>query len=162
MPTLAAAVARVQAMGRSQKEQLVDEIFRQQPAMLGSFLVQRQMGVCLEKMEFLLEILLVCFQAMKQSALPWPTITEDDQDRQMQDFLARAGPTVQGAGFGPDGISQRYINAHPEKPLLAFVIERMAQWLTRIAPEETDKYVMLTAINLVNCIAFVEMPTARQ
>jgi hypothetical protein len=35
MPTLAAAVARVQAMGRSQKEQLVDEIFRQQPAMLG-------------------------------------------------------------------------------------------------------------------------------
>lgn len=162
MPTLAAAVARVQAMDRAQKEQFVDEMFRQQPAMLASFLVQRQMGVCLEKMEFLLEILLVCLQAMRQSGLPWPTITEDDQDRQMQDFLAQAGPKAQGGGFEPAGVNQRYINAHPEKALLAFVLNRLAQWSAKVVPEETDKYVMLAAINLVNCIAFVEIPTATQ
>lgn len=31
-------------------------------------------------------------------------------------------------------------------------------WLTRIVPEESDKYVMLAIWNLVNCIAFVALP----
>jgi len=37
----------------------------------------------------------------------------------------------------------------------------MNNWLQRIVAEETDKYVMLTAANLVNCIAFVPMPASK-
>jgi hypothetical protein len=40
--------------GAHAKEQLVDELFQKQPSMLASFLVQKQMGVSFEKMEFLL------------------------------------------------------------------------------------------------------------
>ena len=63
-------------MSMRQKEQVADELFREQPNMLGSFLVQKQMGVSFEKMEFLLDILLICFQAMKESGLDWPLITD--------------------------------------------------------------------------------------
>ncbi len=156
--TLDTAVARVQAMNRQQKEQLVDEVFRQQPAMLNSFLVQRQLGVSIEKMEFLLEILLTCFQAMKESGLPWPTITEDDQDQQLQDYLASAGLDEKGHAFPPGPVTKQYLLAHPEKALLEFVCARITQWRACIVSEETDKYIMLAAINLVNCIAFVRIP----
>ncbi len=43
------------------------------------------------------------------------------------------------------------------KELLACVQVETANWLNRIVPEETDKYVMMAAANFVNCIAFVPM-----
>jgi hypothetical protein len=33
--------------------------------------------------------------------------------------------------------------------------------MTRIVPEESDKYVMLAIWNLVNCIAFVALPGSK-
>jgi hypothetical protein len=38
----------------------------------------------MQSVEVLLNILLVCYQAMKESGLDWPVISEDDQERQMQ------------------------------------------------------------------------------
>ena len=154
---LAQAIATVRAMDMKQKEQLADELFRAQPHLLGSFLVQKQLGVSLEKMDFLIDLLLICFQAMKESGFAWPLITEDEMDRQMQRFIA-------SVKFGDDlGTSLRdqsmrqYIEGHPEKELLACVQVETANWLNRIVPEETDKYVMMAAANFVNCIAFVPM-----
>ena len=154
---LVQAIIKVQAMDVKQKEQLADELFHVQPNLFGSFLVQTRLGVSFEKMEFLLELLFVCFQAMKESGLPWPLITEDDLDRQAKRFAAIAT-------FGDDlsenlrnRSMQQYIEAHPEKELLAYVQVETASWLNRIVPEESDKYVMLAAWNFVNCIAFVSM-----
>ena len=158
---LAKAIATVRAIDVKQKEQLADELSRTQPSLFGSFLVQTRLGVSLEKMEFLLDILFVCFQAMKESGLPWPLITEDDLDLQSKLFSAIAR-------FGDD-LSEnlrtrsmlQYIEAHPEKELLAYVQVETANWLNRIVPEESDKYVMLAAWNFVNCIAFVSMKTPK-
>jgi hypothetical protein len=159
--TLCTAIEKVRAMSRDQKERLADELFAAQPHMLASFLVQKQMGVSLEKMEFLLEIVFICFMAMKESGLAWPLITEDEQDRQMERFIAtmKFGDDLQGRLR--DRAMQQYIESHPEKELLAFVFGEMNKWLQRIVAENADKYVMLTAINLVNCIAFVPMPTSK-
>jgi hypothetical protein len=44
-----------------------------QPHVVASLFVQKQPSVSLEKM------LLVCFQAMKESGLTWPLIAEDEQ-----------------------------------------------------------------------------------
>ena len=82
------AVDAVQAMDRPQKERLADEIFRMQPSMLGSILVLPRLGVPMEKVEFAVGVLLVCFQAMKESGLAWPVITEDEQERQLARFVA--------------------------------------------------------------------------
>ena len=151
------AISKVRAMDANQKEQLADEVFRVQSHLLGSFLVQTRLGVSLEKMEFLLDILLVSFQAMKESGLPWPLITEDELDRQSRRFVAITK-------FGDD-LSEslrnrsmlQYIEDHPEKELLAYVQMETMKWLKRIVAEESDKYVMLAAWSIVNCIAFVSM-----
>lgn len=159
---LSLAIKKVRAMSMSQKEQLVDELFQKQPNLLGSFLVQKQMGVSFEKMEFLLEILLICFQAMKESGLTWPLITEDEQEKQLARYVA----TVK---FGEDLNSslqelviKQYIERHPEPYLLAFVTGETKNWLSRILPEKADKYVMLAAANFVNCIAYVPMPAVNE
>jgi hypothetical protein len=59
---MARAVCAVQAMDFSKKEALVDEVFRVQTHMLASVMAQKKFGVSLEKIDFLLQILLVCFQ----------------------------------------------------------------------------------------------------
>ena len=146
-------------MNMSQKERLADEVFQKQPHVLASCLAQKQLGVCLEKMEFLVELMLICFQAMKESGLTWQLITEDEQERQ----LARYVGAVRFGEDLPAGLRERamaqYIEAHPEKELLAFVHGETAKWLQRIVPDESDKYVVLAAMTLMNCIAFVPIPT---
>lgn len=157
---LCRAIGKTRALDRTQKEMLADELFRDQPHMFGSVLVQHRLGVSPEKMEFLLELLFVCFQAMKESGLAWPLITEDEQDRQ----LARYSAIVKfGDDLAPplrELAMQQYIEAHPEKELLAYVTTETVNWLKRIAPEETDRFVMLAATNLVNCIGFVPIPNS--
>ena len=156
---LVQAITRVRAMDAKQKEQLADEIFVAQPHLLGSFLVQRQLGVSLEKMEFLLDILLVSFQAMKESGLVWPVITEDDLDRQSQCFV---GIVKFGDGLS-EGLRHRsmrqYVEEHPEKELLAYIQMETMSWLKRIVAEKSDKYLILAAWTIANCIAFVPMKT---
>jgi hypothetical protein len=88
MQALTSAIQKIRTMSMAGKEQLCDKLFQEQPNMFGSFLVQKQMGVSLEKMEFLLEILLICFQAMKESGLTWPLITEDEQEKQLDRYVA--------------------------------------------------------------------------
>ncbi len=156
------AIQKIRAMSMIQKEQIVDELFREQPNMLGSFLVQKQMGVSVEKMEFLLEILLICFQAMNESGLIWPLITEEDQDKQLARYVAAV---KFGEDLNPslkDRAMNQYIESHPEQYLLAFVTKEMNDWLNRIVPEDTDNYVMLAAANFVNCIAFVPIPVLKR
>jgi len=157
LKALAQAVTTVRAMDIEQKQQLADEIFRVQPHLLASVVVQKRMGVSLEKMDFLFGLLFICFQAMKESGLTWPLITEDEQDRQLGRYV---GSVKFGEDLGNslrDQATRQYIENHPEKGLLAYVEVETANWLQRIVPEETDKYVMLAAANLVNCIAFVPL-----
>lgn len=158
---MAKALIAAQAMDLQQKAQLADEVFRAQPNLLGSVVVLPRLGVARSKVDFAVELLFVCYLAMKASGLTWPVITEDDQDRQLQRFVAIAR-------FGDDlddrlreRSMQRYIADHPEKDLLAYVTAETSKWMTRHVPEESDKYVMLAIWNLVNCIAFVALPGSK-
>lgn len=155
---MANALIAAQAMDLKQKEQLADEVFRAQPNLLGSVVALPRLGVSLPKVEFAVDILFVCFLAMKASGLTWPVITEADQDRQLQRFIAitRFGDDL--AGSLRERSMQQYMADHPEKALLAYVMAETSKWLARIVGEESDKYVMLAIWNLVNCIAFVALP----
>ncbi|CAB3723566.1 hypothetical protein LMG22037_04976 [Paraburkholderia phenoliruptrix] len=162
LEAMARAMSAVETMNLRQKEALADEIYRAQPHMLGSVLVLPKLGVSLEKMEFALELLLLCFQAMKESGWTWPLITEDDQELQQRIYVS----TVKlGEDLSPpqrDRLMQQYVENHPEQNLQACVLSMTADWLKRIVPEDSDQYVMLAATNLVNCIAFVPMPSLRE
>ncbi len=142
-------------MNLAQKEQLAEEIVREQPALFASFLAQKQFGVSFEKMEFLLNILFVCYLSMKESRLKWPRITDDDVEGCMTRY-------VESVQFGRDlDPAQRhelviqFIAAHPEQALLAYVQVETANWLRRVTPEDSDRFVMLAAVNIVNCIGYV-------
>lgn len=158
---VAKALIAAQAMDHPEKQQLVDEVFRVQPNLLASVLALPSFGIAMPKADFALDVLFVCYLAMKESGLPWPLITEDEQDEQMRRFT-----TI--AHFGSDldvpkqnRSMQHYIAGHPEKPLLAYVMTEAAKWTARVAPEESDKYVLLTIWNLVNCIPLVALPSQK-
>jgi hypothetical protein len=150
-------------IGFAQKLALADEVYRKQPNLLASCLVQPRLGVAMESVELLLNILFVCFQAMKEAGGSWPVISEDEQERQM----ARLTGAVKFSEDFTDAslanaAREQYVADHPEAPLLAFVIQEVRGWLqdlTRQRTEsESDKYVMTAAVNLVNCIAAVVRP----
>jgi hypothetical protein len=158
---VAAAMKKVQAMDVAQRVSLADEIFIKQPNLLASCLVQPRLGVDMQSVEVLLNILLVCYQAMKESGLEWPLISEDDQERQMQRMVG----AVKFSQDIPDpalaeAARAQYLANHPEQPLLAFVLSESNTWLRDLARRQTeseaDKFVMIASINLVNCIAYAE------
>ena len=155
------AITALQAMNVKQKEQLADEIFHAQPNLLGSVLVLPRLGVTLAKVEFAVEILFVCFLAMKESGLTWPLISEDEQDRQLQRFTAISRFAQDLGASLQERSMQQYIAEHPEKELLAHVLGETSKWLARNAPEDSDKYIMLAIWNLVNCIAFVALAASQ-
>ncbi len=155
---VATAMQKVQAMSVTERMALADEIFLKQPNLLASCLVQPRLGVAPESVEFLLKILFVCYQAMTETGLAWPVISEDDQERQMNRLSGSVRfaqdlrtPAVRDAALAD------YVLNHPEQPLLAFVARETGDWLQdlarRHAEAESDKYVLMASINLVNCIA---------
>jgi hypothetical protein len=163
---VAAAMQKVHAMDLAQRISLADEIFIKQPHLLASCLVQPRLGVDEHSVEFLLNILLVCYQAMKESGLDWPLISEDEQARHLQRTVGAVkfseeitDPTLAEAA------RKQYLANHPEQALLAFVLSESNTWLRDLArrqvDSESDKFVMMASINLVNCIAYSALPTLR-
>lgn len=154
---LAYAIAGVDAMTTPQQEDLADEIFKAQPNMFGSILSLRKLGVPADRMEFPVKMLLVCFQAMKESGIAWPKVTEHDLSTQLKRWLSSVQMGDKLNAKLRIYSTQVYIDAHPEKDLMAYGITSMAQWLTDRPALESDRYVMMAVQNLVNCIAFVDI-----
>jgi hypothetical protein len=123
------AIRKVRAMSLKEKEALADEIHRCQPHMLASCLVKSRLGIESDAIEVLLNILLVCYQAMKESGLQWPVITENEQERQMQRWIGAVQFSEHAAGSVADAARAQCVSQHPEQPLLAFVLSETRQWL---------------------------------
>ena len=157
---LTAAVKKIERMTLADKSALIDEIHEQQPNLLASCLVQPRLGVTLEKLEFLLHILMVCFQAMKASARQWPLISEDFQEQQLERLV---GSILFSEDIAHPMMATRaraqYLENHPESPLFTYVVNQCQSWLVELAREgqeaESDKFVMLAAANIANCIAHI-------
>ena len=145
----------VRGMNPQQKVRLADEICAQQPNLLASILVLHNMGVDLLTLEVPLHILLVTFQAMKHSGHTWPLISEDVQDRCLQRLTARArfneGLPKDLAGQ----MVQQFCDEHRERYLLAFVYGYLGDHDLMQVRTEAEKYLMMAALNLVECIADV-------
>ncbi|MET3124748.1 hypothetical protein AAKU67_004365 [Oxalobacteraceae bacterium GrIS 2.11] len=162
-PVLARSIQQVRAMTLAQKELLLDDMFRSQPTLLSACIVQHRMGIPLKKMEFLLELILICFQSMKESGLTWPLIDENQWERQLALLVANVKFTEGLNDELHKQSLQQYIDGHPEKMLFAFVMGELQPWLNQCGlTDENERYVMLSAITAVNCIANVPMPTVKK
>ena len=90
--------------------------------------------------------------------LQWPLITEEEQEGQMQRWIGTVDFSEHAlSDSASDSARRQYTDQHPEQPLLAFVLNETNQWLREIsqrnAEAESDKFVMMASMNLVNCIA---------
>jgi hypothetical protein len=161
---VAAAIRKVHGMSAKEKEALADEIYLRQPHLLASCLVQSRLGIDPSAVEFLLNTLFVCYQSMKESGLQWSVITEEEQERQMQCWVGAVQFSEHEMGSAADGAREQYASQHPEQPLLAFVVRETNQWLREIsernAEAQSDKFVMMASMNLVNCIAGAPVSSA--
>jgi len=163
MENVAAAIRKVSSVSLLQNEELAEEIYRDQPHLLASCLAQPKLGAHIDDVEFLLNILLVCYQAMKESGLRWPMITEDEQQRQMQRWIGAVDFSEHALGDdGSDSARHQYADQYAERPLLAFVVNETNQWLRgssqRNGVGESGRFVMMASMNLVNCIANATVP----
>lgn len=154
------AAIDVNGMNQAQKVRLADEIFAQQPNMLASILALPRMGVGMVELEVPLHILLVTFQAMKRSGHAWPIVSEDVQDSCMQRLTARARFTEGLPGGLADQVVQQFCDEHPERYLLAFVYGYLGDHDLLRVRTDAEKYLLLAALNLVECVAFVGSSTA--
>ena len=158
---LTQAAVAVGRMGFAEREHLADEIYVQQPNLLASVVVQHQMGASLPQTEDLLNILLVAYQAMKLSGRRWPVISEDTQDACLQRLTGKVR-FIEGlsAGATKQAIGQQ-IDQHSEPYLLAFVFGRLKEHDLLGIRTDVEKYLVLGALNLVECIAATVDTTAR-
>ncbi|HTY51433.1 MAG TPA: hypothetical protein VMB48_17240, partial [Steroidobacteraceae bacterium] len=65
-----------------------------------------------------------------------------------------------------DAARRQYIADHAEQSLLAFVLGECNGWLRELArthaEKDSDKFVLMASVNLVNCIAYAVVPTRRR
>lgn len=148
------AIGDVNAMNPAQKVQLADEIFLQQPNLLASILVLANMGVSTLELEVPLHILLVTFQAMKCSGHTWPIVQEEVQERCMQRLSARMRFNEELPAQFADRLVKQYCDEHCERNLLAFVYGYLGEHDLLRVRTDAEKYLLLAALNLVECIAF--------
>ena len=148
------AIRDVNAMNPAQKIQLADEIFLQQPNLLASILVLANMGVSALQLEVPLHVLLVTFQAMKRSGHTWPIVQEEVQERCMQRLSARMRFNEGLPAQTADRLVKQFCDEHSERNLLAFVYGYLGEHDLLRVRTEPEKYLLLAALNLVECIAF--------
>jgi len=151
---LVQAMRDVNAMNPAQKVQLADEIFLQQPNLLASILVLSNMGVNMLQLELPLHILLVTFQAMKRSGHTWPIVQEDVQEKCLQRLNARMRFNEGLPAKTANRLVKQFCDEHAERNLLAFVYGYLGEHDLLSVRTEAEKYLLLAAFNLVECIAF--------
>lgn len=145
----------VRQMSHDQKVRLADEIYAQQPNMLAALLALPGMGVDMEQVEIALHTLFVTFQAMKLSGHQWPLVTEDIQDGCLQRLTARARFNEGLPEELAKKLVEQFHTEHAERYLLAFVYSWLDEHDLMAVRTEAEKYLMMAALNLVECVAFV-------
>lgn len=152
----------VRRMNHDQKLRLADDIYAQQPNMLASILTLPRMGVDMAQLEVAMHVLFVTFQAMKLSGHQWPLITEDIQDGCLQRLTARARFNEGLPQELATKVVEQFHTEHAERYLLAFVYGWFDEHDLMALRTEAEKYLLLSALNLVECVAFVGAVKPRQ
>ena len=145
----------VRRMSHDQKVRLADEIYAQQSHMLASMLALPGMGVTMAQLEVALHVLFVTFQAMRLSGHQWPLITEDIQDGCLQRLMARARFNKGLPQELATKLVEQFHTEHAERYLLAFVYGWLGDHDLMAVRTEAEKYLMMAALNLVECVAFI-------
>ena len=147
------ATLAVRGMSFAAKEALVDAIHVEQPNLLYAVLVLQRYGASMQQIEVMLELLLVVYTAMKASGRQWRRITDDLQETCLKRVTGRIGFAEGLAPAQFEAAVHQIIEAHPEPVLLSLAVGRLgdAGWLG--IADDAQKYLVLAALNLVECVS---------
>ncbi len=147
------AIIKASAMTIVEKEAEFDVIYKEQPNLLASVIVQQQMGSALEQLDVLFNILLVVHLSLRAAGVQIPTVTVEEQDRQLRLFAARVrfSEGLEGPLFNQ--VLQQTLNDCPEEYLYAYVLNDIKQTGLAAVKTESAKYLIMAGLNLVNCIS---------
>jgi hypothetical protein len=149
------AVRQVERMSFNEREQLADEIYAEQPNLLASIIVLQNFGAALEQMEVVLNLLLVIYSAMKVSGKSWPVISEGVQDRCLKRITAGARAIEKLPSSRQQLATDNAIAEHRERELLAYAYGKLREQRLLGIRTEAEKMIVLTSMNLVECVAAV-------
>ena len=145
----------VSGMGLNEKIVLCDEIRKLQPALLASVLAQSKLGTSNEDLDYLIELLLVCYKSATTAGINLREITEADQEL----CLARiGGRTTFIDGLSTEMANKAYraqIQDHPETHLLSYVVDKIKSHRVSRVETDADKYFIMSALNVVETITYV-------
>jgi hypothetical protein len=150
---LAAAINAAGPMSLKEKEAVCDTLYVTQPNLLGTVLVLPSLGVKMETVDVVLNILIVLHLAVEKSGQTLAVVSEQDVERQLHRFTATV---LFAEGLDAHAFEQslQQTVAYRKQPvLLAHVIDVLRRSGIADQPHENAKYPMMAAINLVNCIA---------
>ena len=140
-------------MNLKEKEVILDEIYVEQPNLLGSVVVLNQIGNTLEQIEVLLNILLIAHLALKESGIKLAKVTEGEQERELSKFMGHVKFTEGLSSSSELTAMRQYIESHEEKILLAYVHKEMLESGFHDLKYENSKYLIMAGFNIVNCIS---------
>lgn len=150
---LAVAIRLAASKRIREKEAVCDRIYATQPNLLASVLAQRSLGVTLQTVDVVLNILIVLQLAIEESGQLLATVSEVDQERELRRFTAAVRFTDGVAGDAVLQSIKQTIGYKRETFLLAYVVDTLQRAGLSELRDGTAKYPFLAAINLVNCIA---------
>ena len=140
-------------MDLKNKELVCDEIFSEQPNLLGSVLVMKKMGNTLKDVDVLLNILIVLHLALKESGVKIAEISEQEQDRELK-LLTSVITFSEGMGSRlVDSSINQFISDQKYPFLLTYVIDTMKDAGFYVNQNEISKYLIMAGVNLVACIS---------
>jgi len=154
---LASAILKSKNMTLKEKEQVIDKIYIEQPNLLASVIALHQMGNSLDKIDVLLNILLVTYMALNESGIRLVKISEDLQDKEMTRYVGAVKFTEGLTSSGIENSLQQYIASHKEKYLLAYVLNEMISSGFADLEYENSKYLIMAGVNIVNCISAAKL-----
>jgi hypothetical protein len=155
--SLVQAIKKSSGMDLVESEKVVDEIYLEQPNLLASVLVQNQMGNKIEDVEVLLNILIVTFLALKYSGVKIEKISEKTQEKELAKYTGHIG-FLEGLNNKTTEVAiKQFTESKSEKALMAYVIETMLRAGFTKRKNENAKYLVMTGVNIVNCICVAKI-----
>jgi hypothetical protein len=150
---MAAAIRAAKAMDIKEKELVCDTIYATQPNLLGSVLALRSLGISMETIDIVLNILIVLHLTVAEPGQVLAIVSENDLDRELKRYTS-------SVKFS-DGLDARSFTQSieqttaykKERVLFAHVLNTLMHTGLVAQQDEKAKYPMLAAINLANCIA---------
>jgi polyhydroxyalkanoate synthesis regulator phasin len=139
-------------MNLVEAEKVMDEIYLEQPSLFESVLAQKQMGNSMEQIEVLLNILIITHLALRYSGVRIQTVTLEEQEKELTKYAAHL-QFIEGLDSKSKGEAIRqYSDNNDEELLMAYVTNKMKEAGFTKNPNKQGKYLVMTGMNIVNCI----------